>query len=62
MAVGAFISQSTEMRVVFFMTIDTMRGCFPILFTGSMAVAALDGAMLALEDEIRGFIIEGVQV
>ena len=62
MAFGAGFSQPAEVGVVFFMTIDTTRGGFPVFFTGSMAMAALDGTMLALEDEIRGFMIEDFQV
>lgn len=44
------------------MTIDTTGWCFPVLFTGGMAVAAFDGTMLSLEDEIRSFMTEGFQV
>ena len=44
------------------MTIDTARGCRPVFLSGDMTVAALDGTMLALEDEIRGFMIESFQV
>jgi hypothetical protein len=62
MALGTGFPQPAEVGVVFFMTIDTTGGRFPVFFTGSMAVAALDGTMLALEDEIRSFMIKGFQV
>jgi hypothetical protein len=62
MAFGAGFPQSTEVRVVFLMAIDTTGGRFPEFFTGGMAVAALDGTMFALENEIRSFMIEGFQI
>jgi len=62
MAVRTFFTQPAEVRIIFFMTIDTPRGRLPEFFTGSMTVAALDGTMLAFEDEICGFMIEGFQV
>lgn len=62
MTVGTFFSQPAKMRLVFFMTIDAAGRCFPVLFTGSMAVPTLDGTMLAFENEVRGFMTESFQV
>ena len=62
MAFGAGFSQSTEVRIVFLMAIDTTGGRFPEFFTCSMTVAALDGTMFALENEIRSFMVKGFQV
>lgn len=61
-ALGTGFPQPAEMRIVFFMTIDTTGGCFPIFLTGHMTVAALDGTMFALENEVRRFMAKRFQV
>lgn len=62
MALGTGFPQPAEVGIVFFMAIDTTRRRFPVFFPGNMAVAALGGTMLALEDEVRCFMTEGFQV
>jgi hypothetical protein len=62
MAVRAFFTQPAKVRVIFFVAIDTTGGRFTILFTGSMAVAAFDGTMFALEYKVSGLVVEGFQV
>ena len=62
MAFGTGFSQSAKMGVVLFVAIDTAGGRFPVFFTCSMAMATLGGTMLAFEDEVRGFMLEGFQV
>jgi hypothetical protein len=62
MTFGTGLSQPSEVRIIFFMAINTAGGRRPVFFSGDMAVTALDGTMLAFEDEIRGFMTEGFQV
>jgi hypothetical protein len=62
MALGTGFPQPAKVGVVIFMALDAKGWCFPVFFAGSMAATALDGTMLALEGEIRVFVIERFQV
>ena len=62
MTFGTGFSQPPEVGIILFMAINTAGGRRTVFFAGDMAMTALDGTMLAFEDEIRGFMTEGFQV